>query len=149
MPEITYRQALNDGLREELARDESVFLIGEDIGKNWGGAFQVTKGLAEEFGDDRVIDAPISENSFIGAAVGIDMYLTGETHPFWREDKEVDVSFDPDADPAPYPRAAMRLLSVAKRKDNFDEVELPWSESVTLREAKRCLRCDYREKTES
>jgi len=83
------------------------------------------------------------------AAVGIDMYLTGETHAFWREDKEVDVSFDPDADPAPYPRAAIRLLSVTKRKENFDEVELPWSESTALRETKRCLRCDYREKTES
>ena len=83
------------------------------------------------------------------AAVGIDTYLTGEAHAFWREDKEVDVPFDPDADPQPYPRAAMRLLSVTKRKENFDEVELPWSESTALREAKRCLRCDYREKTES
>jgi pyruvate/2-oxoglutarate/acetoin dehydrogenase E1 component len=70
LPQITYRQALHDGLREELARDETVFLLGEDIGKNWGGAFQVTKGLAEEFGDDRVLDTPISENSFIGAAIG-------------------------------------------------------------------------------
>ncbi|MFW9801748.1 MAG: alpha-ketoacid dehydrogenase subunit beta [Candidatus Thorarchaeota archaeon] len=70
MPEITYRQAITEGLREEMKRDENVFLIGEDIGRNWGGAFQVTKGLAEEFGDDRVIDSPISENSFVGACVG-------------------------------------------------------------------------------
>jgi pyruvate dehydrogenase E1 component beta subunit len=70
MPEMTYREALNSGLREEMLRDESVFLIGEDIGKNWGGAFQVTKGLAEEFGEARVRDTPISENSFIGACVG-------------------------------------------------------------------------------
>ncbi len=70
MAEITFRQALNDGLREEMVRDETVFLIGEDIGRNWGGAFQVTKGLAEEFGDDRVRDSPISENSFVGACVG-------------------------------------------------------------------------------
>lgn len=70
MPEITYREALKQGLREEMARDERVFLIGEDIGSNWGGAFQVTKGLEEEFGNERVIDAPISENSFIGACVG-------------------------------------------------------------------------------
>lgn len=70
MPEMTYREALNSGLREEMLRDESVFLIGEDIGKNWGGAFQVTKGLAEEFGDARVRDTPISENSFVGACVG-------------------------------------------------------------------------------
>ncbi len=70
MPEITYRQALNDGLREEMERDENVFLIGEDIGRNWGGAFQVTKGLAEVFGDERVRDAPISENSIVGVCVG-------------------------------------------------------------------------------
>jgi pyruvate/2-oxoglutarate/acetoin dehydrogenase E1 component len=70
LPEITFRQALHDGLREELARDKTVILMGEDIGKNWGGAFQVTKGLEEEFGNDRIMDTPISENSFIGAAVG-------------------------------------------------------------------------------
>lgn len=70
MAQITFRQALSDGLREEMTRDERVFLIGEDIGRNWGGAFQVTRGFAEQFGDERVIDAPISENSFIGACVG-------------------------------------------------------------------------------
>jgi pyruvate dehydrogenase E1 component beta subunit len=51
-------------------RDERVFIIGEDIGRNWGGAFKVTKGLAEEFGDDRVRDTPISENAIAGAALG-------------------------------------------------------------------------------
>ncbi len=70
MTEITYRDALNAGLREEMERDESVFLLGEDIGINWGGAFKVTKGLAEQFGVDRVLDTPISENSIVGAAVG-------------------------------------------------------------------------------
>ncbi|TFG13693.1 alpha-ketoacid dehydrogenase subunit beta [Candidatus Thorarchaeota archaeon] len=70
MPEMTYREALHSGLREEMLRDESVFLIGEDIGRNWGGVFQVTKGLAEEFGEERVRDTPISENSFVGACVG-------------------------------------------------------------------------------
>jgi len=68
--EITYREALNEALREEMTRDERVFLIGEDIGRNWGGAFKVTKGLAEEFGDERVRDTPISENTIIGVAVG-------------------------------------------------------------------------------
>ncbi|MFW9933562.1 MAG: alpha-ketoacid dehydrogenase subunit beta, partial [Candidatus Thorarchaeota archaeon] len=70
MAEITYRDALNAGLREEMERDESVFLLGEDIGINWGGAFKVTKGLAEQFGVERVLDTPISENSIVGAAVG-------------------------------------------------------------------------------
>jgi pyruvate dehydrogenase E1 component beta subunit len=70
MAEITYRDALKQGLREEMLRDENVFIMGEDVGLNWGGAFKVTKGLAEEFGEDRVRDTPISENAIAGAAVG-------------------------------------------------------------------------------
>ncbi len=70
MAEITYREALRQGLREEMLRDERVFIMGEDVGRNWGGAFKVTKGLAEEFGDDRVRDTPISENTIAGAALG-------------------------------------------------------------------------------
>jgi pyruvate dehydrogenase E1 component beta subunit len=68
--EVTIRDALREALREEMQRDETVFLLGEDIGRYWGGAFGVTKGLAEEFGDERVRDAPISENAIIGVAVG-------------------------------------------------------------------------------
>jgi pyruvate/2-oxoglutarate/acetoin dehydrogenase E1 component len=67
---ITYREALKEALREEMKRDPTVFLLGEDIGKFWGGAFKVTDGLAEEFGDERVRDTPISENAIIGTAVG-------------------------------------------------------------------------------
>jgi pyruvate dehydrogenase E1 component beta subunit len=67
---ITYRDALREALREEMRRDPSVFLLGEDIGRYWGGAFKVTEGLAEEFGDERVRDTPISESAIIGAAVG-------------------------------------------------------------------------------
>ncbi|MGV9102963.1 MAG: alpha-ketoacid dehydrogenase subunit beta, partial [Candidatus Thorarchaeota archaeon] len=70
MAEMTYRQALREGLREELQRDERVFMMGEDIGKNWGGAFKVTKGFAEEFGEERIRDTPISENTIAGAGVG-------------------------------------------------------------------------------
>jgi pyruvate/2-oxoglutarate/acetoin dehydrogenase E1 component len=70
VPKITYRQALNEALREEMKRDPTVFLLGEDIGRYWGGAFKVTDGLAEEFGDERVRDTPISENAIIGTAVG-------------------------------------------------------------------------------
>jgi pyruvate dehydrogenase E1 component beta subunit len=53
-----------------MLRDERVFLIGEDIGKYWGGAFKVTKGLAEEFGEERVRDTPISESAIVGVAIG-------------------------------------------------------------------------------
>jgi pyruvate/2-oxoglutarate/acetoin dehydrogenase E1 component len=70
MTEMTYRDALTAGLREEMRRDERVFLLGEDIALNWGGAFKVTKGLAEEFGVERVRDTPISENTIVGAAIG-------------------------------------------------------------------------------
>ena len=70
MREISYRDALREALREEMLRDESVFLIGEDIGRYWQGAFKVTRGLAEEFGDERVRDTPISESAIIGVAIG-------------------------------------------------------------------------------
>ena len=67
---MTYRDALREALREEMRRDPSVFLLGEDIGRYWGGAFKVTDGLTEEFGDERVRDTPISESAIIGTAVG-------------------------------------------------------------------------------
>lgn len=70
MKEITFRDALREALREEMGRDKTVFLLGEDIGRFWGGAFKVTSGLAEEFGDERVRDTPISESTIVGAAVG-------------------------------------------------------------------------------
>ncbi len=75
MREITVRDALREALREEMQRDKAVFLLGEDIGRYWGGAFGVTKGLAEEFGDERVRDTPISENAIVG--VGIGAAITG------------------------------------------------------------------------
>ncbi|MFQ5808935.1 MAG: alpha-ketoacid dehydrogenase subunit beta [Armatimonadota bacterium] len=67
--EITYLQAIHDAMQEEMRRDESVFLLGEDIGA-YGGAFQVTAGLHEEFGGRRVMDTPISEEAIVGLAVG-------------------------------------------------------------------------------
>ena len=70
MRKITYREALREAIREEMRRDPTVFLLGEDIGRYWGGAFKVTEGLAEEFGDERVRDTPISESAIIGTAVG-------------------------------------------------------------------------------
>src|SRR5512146_126700 len=69
MREMTFRDALREGLREEMQRDENVFLMGEDIGKH-GGAFMVTNGFTDEFGADRVIETPICESGFTGAAVG-------------------------------------------------------------------------------
>ncbi|MEJ7784704.1 MAG: alpha-ketoacid dehydrogenase subunit beta [Solirubrobacteraceae bacterium] len=67
-----YRDALNEALREELQRDESVILMGEDIGV-FNGAFKVTNGLLKEFGEKRVRDTPISENTIVGMGVGAAM----------------------------------------------------------------------------
>lgn len=69
MKNVSYVEALNEALREELQRDDDVFIIGEDIGKN-GGIFQVTKGLLDEFGEKRVKNTPISEAAFTGLGVG-------------------------------------------------------------------------------
>ncbi len=79
MSEKSFRQAINEALREEMRRDPGVFLIGEDIAGGtgsdgeedaWGGVMGVTKGLLGEFGAKRVIDTPISETAYIGAAAG-------------------------------------------------------------------------------
>jgi 2-oxoisovalerate dehydrogenase E1 component beta subunit len=67
MAHITYLQAISDALRGEMRRDPKVFVLGEDIGA-FGGAFKITQGFLEEFGPERVIDTPISESGFVGAA---------------------------------------------------------------------------------
>jgi pyruvate dehydrogenase E1 component beta subunit len=72
MAEMRYREALNQALREEMEADENVFIMGEDIGV-FQGAFKVTQGLLEEFGEKRVRDTPISENTIVGAGVGAAM----------------------------------------------------------------------------
>ncbi len=67
--EITYLEAIRQALWEEMDRDERVFMLGEDIGV-YGGAFKITKGFLEKFGPERVIDTPLSESAFVGAAIG-------------------------------------------------------------------------------
>jgi 2-oxoisovalerate dehydrogenase E1 component beta subunit len=69
MPVITYLEAIRQALFDEMARDERVFLMGEDIGA-YGGAFKVTEGLIDTYGDTRVIDTPISEVAIVGSAIG-------------------------------------------------------------------------------
>ena len=69
MPELTYLEALRQGLWEEMERDERVFLLGEDIGR-YGGAFKLTEGFQDRFGSSRVLDTPISEAGIVGAAAG-------------------------------------------------------------------------------
>jgi pyruvate dehydrogenase E1 component beta subunit len=72
MAQITYREALNQALREELERDERVFIMGEEVGY-FGGAFKVTDGLLAVFGEKRVRDTPISELTIVGAGIGAAM----------------------------------------------------------------------------
>jgi pyruvate/2-oxoglutarate/acetoin dehydrogenase E1 component len=69
MAEVTYLEAIRAGLTEEMARDENVFVLGEDVGA-FGGAFKVTEGLQQRFGEARVIDTPIAETAIVGAAAG-------------------------------------------------------------------------------
>lgn len=73
MPRMNLVQAINDALRGEMRRDSRVVVLGEDVGK-LGGVFRVTQGLHAEFGDDRVIDTPLSESGIIGMATGMAMY---------------------------------------------------------------------------
>ena len=72
MPEITYREAIHDAMVEEMRRDDTVFLMGEDIG-TYGGAFGVSAGMLAEFGPERVRETPISELAIVGAAAGAAM----------------------------------------------------------------------------
>lgn len=67
--DITYREALREGLREELIKDSRVFLIGEDVGA-YGGSYAITKDFLKDFGPERIMDAPLSENGFTGLGIG-------------------------------------------------------------------------------
>src|SRR6201990_1101290 len=69
MPTMTYLQAISDAMREEMRADERVFVMGEDIGV-FGSAFEVTDGFIDEFGPQRVMDAPLAESAIVGCAIG-------------------------------------------------------------------------------
>lgn len=73
MPTLTLVQAVNQALREEMQRDDMVIVLGEDVGIN-GGVFRATEGLYNEFGPERVIDTPLSEDGIIGVALGMSLY---------------------------------------------------------------------------
>jgi 2-oxoisovalerate dehydrogenase E1 component beta subunit len=72
MPQMTYIEAIRQGIWEEMERDDRVLMIGEDIGA-YGGAFRLSLGMLEHFGSRRVVDTPLSENAFMGAAIGAAM----------------------------------------------------------------------------
>jgi 2-oxoisovalerate dehydrogenase E1 component beta subunit len=69
LAQVTYLEAIRQGIWEEMERDDRVFVLGEDVGR-YGGAFKVTEGLLDRFGPDRILDTPISESAIVGAAIG-------------------------------------------------------------------------------
>ncbi|MBC2019569.1 alpha-ketoacid dehydrogenase subunit beta [Listeria booriae] len=73
MPVISYIDAITAALREEMERDENVFILGEDVGKK-GGVFKATAGLYDQFGEDRVLDTPLAESAIAGVGIGAAMY---------------------------------------------------------------------------
>src|SRR5699024_10632898 len=73
MAELSYLQAITSAMKEELARDENVFVLGEDVGAK-GGVFRATDGLYDEFGADRVMDTPLTESAIAGVGIGAAMY---------------------------------------------------------------------------
>ncbi len=93
------------------------------------------------------VDGPSSVVQAIAAgeraAVGIDEYLSGENHAFWRYEKITETAYDPDDAISMEKRASVRQIPIERRKHNFEEVELPWTEAVAMAQAHRCLRCDY------
>ena len=72
MRELTYREALREAMTEEMARDERVFLMGEEVG-HYNGAYKVSEGMLERFGERRVVDTPIAETGFAGVGIGAAM----------------------------------------------------------------------------
>ena len=73
MPQLNIVQTVSFTLRQEMLRDPAVLVLGEDVGKN-GGVFRATEGLFNEFGDNRVIDTPLSESGIVGTAIGLALY---------------------------------------------------------------------------
>ncbi len=101
-------------------------------------------------------DAVAGPDSVVGAvaageraAVGIDHYLTGANHAFWRRDHTLDTFFDPNADPLPLAREKMPTIPVERRRNSFEEVEHCWETPVATRQAKRCLRCEYGKRSQA
>ncbi len=74
---LTYREALNRAMTEEMEKDPNVYLMGEEVG-HYQGAYKVSQGMLDKFGEDRVIDTPISENGFAGIGVGSAMVASSD-----------------------------------------------------------------------
>ena len=111
----TFIEAVRDGLREEMLRDENVIVLGEDVGKK-GGVFLATDGLWAEFGDDRVIDTPLTESQIVGTSIGaaIAADITAIVH---------DATEYAESQPDPDPATAMKWVFA---EDWPGETPPPW-----------------------
>ncbi|MCF7817549.1 MAG: FAD-dependent oxidoreductase [Kiritimatiellales bacterium] len=133
LPGLTGGISLNVQRNGYLATDA----LTKQTSENW-----IFAGGDVSTGPSSVIDAVADGEK---AAVGIDLLLSGKNNAFWREEKRNTTSFDPDAEPVTFEREKQPLIPIERRRCNFDEVEQPWDEATAIRQAKRCLRCDYRE----
>jgi NADH-quinone oxidoreductase subunit F len=133
LPGMTAGLSLNIQRNGYLATDA----LTKQTSENW-----IFAGGDVATGPASVIDAVADGEK---AAAGIDQFLSGRNNAFWREEKRGDAFFDPDAEPVSSERELQPVLPVERRRCNFDEVEQPWDEATAIRQAKRCLRCDYRE----
>jgi NADH-quinone oxidoreductase subunit F len=144
-----------------VAADQVIMAVGQTLdGSVFGGALALDDrgwvkadpvtgktSLEGVFAGGDSVTGPMSVVHAIGdgerAAVGIDQLLSGAKHAFWRVEQANTTDYDPDSDPVPYPREKLRMMPIDKRRSNFDEVEQSWNESEAVRQARRCLRCDY------
>lgn len=144
-----------------IEADQVIMAVGQTIASSvFGDAFELDSrgwikadpvtgktSLDGVFAGGDSVTGPMSVVHAIGdgerAAVGIDQFLSGEKHAFWRAEQPNTTDYDPDSDPVPYPREKLRMMPVDKRRSNFDEVEQSWNEAEAVRQARRCLRCDY------
>jgi NADH-quinone oxidoreductase subunit F len=122
------------------------------VGRNGYLAADPVSGRTSEpwvFAAGDAVSGPASVVEAIGAgeraAVGVDRFLSGRENAFWRREKGSQVEFDTDADPVSTSREELPELPLKRRSGNFEQVELVWSAKTAVCQAKRCLRCDYRE----
>lgn len=143
--------AIGQSLDPELIKAESSLKVGEHrflstdprngaTPQDW-----IFAGGDAATGPSSVVEAIASGEK---AAVGIDHFLFQESDPFWRKEQKIDLDYNPDADPVDYPREKLPTMELERRRNNFDEVERPWTEGEAIRQCARCLRCDYGKETE-
>jgi NADH-quinone oxidoreductase subunit F len=138
---------------QNLAKDDIVNGVGFELNRSgYIDADEITGQTSVPwlFAGGDASSGPSSVAEAVGAgeraAVGIDAFLNdGARRAFWRAEWTSDVAFEPDADPVQTPRAPMTMIAVEKRNRSFAEVEVTFAKDVACGEARRCLRCDYRE----